>query len=275
MRVAIADIQRMKERGERIVMLTAADYTSGQILDTAGIPMILVGDSLGVVALGYENTVPVTVDEIVHHCRAVVRGARRPLIVADLPFMSYATSEQALANAARLLQVGGAGAVKLEGGAPFTETVRLLTQSGIPVMGHLGFTPQAVHQIGVRVQGKTLETARRLIADAHALQAAGAFALVLELVPTPLAAAISLQLRIPTIGIGAGPGCDGQVQVLADLLGLYTDFLPRHAKRYANLAETISAAVRAYIAEVQDGSFPTPAHSSPMDEEVLRRALED
>jgi 3-methyl-2-oxobutanoate hydroxymethyltransferase len=203
------------------------------------------------------------------------RGAKRALIVADLPFMAYATPEQALANAARLLQQGGAQAVKLEGGALYVETVRRLVASGIPVMGHLGYTPQSINQIGVRVQGKTPEAARKLLADALALQDAGAFALVLELVPAPLAAAITERLRVPTIGIGAGPGCSGQVQVLHDMLGLYTDFLPRHAKRYLDLAELIGGAVRQYVAEVQEGSFPTPAHSSTMDEALLRQALEE
>jgi len=275
MRVTIAELHKMRAKGERIAMLTAYDYTSAQILDAAGVPMLLVGDSLGVVVQGHETTVPVTVDDIVYHTRMVVRGSKHALVVADLPFMSYTVSpEQAITNAARLIQEGGAQAVKLEGGVAVADTVARLVQSGIPVMGHLGFTPQSVHQIGVHVQGKTHDTARRLINDARALEDAGAFGIVLELVPAPLAYAITERLRIPTIGIGAGTGCSGQVQVLHDMLGLYTDFLPRHAKRYLNLAETIGEAVRQYVVEVRDGSFPTPAQSSSMDEETLRRALE-
>lgn len=275
MRVTISDIQRMRDKGERFCMLTAYDYTSAQILDAADIPLLLVGDSLGVVIQGHETTIPVTVDQIIYHTRAVLRGARKALVVADLPFMSYTiTPEQALTNAARLIQEGGAQAVKLEGGAPVLDLVRRLTQSGIPVMGHLGFTPQSVHQIGLRVQGKRAEAARRLLDDARALEEAGAFAVVLELVPAPLARAITERLRIPTIGIGAGAGTSGQVQVWHDLLGLYTDMQPRHAKRYLSLAEAIGQALHQYQQEVRDGSFPTAANAASMDEEELRRATE-
>ncbi|HEU4321946.1 MAG TPA: 3-methyl-2-oxobutanoate hydroxymethyltransferase [Roseiflexaceae bacterium] len=275
MRVTISDIQRMRDKGERFCMLTAYDYTSAQILDAAGIPLLLVGDSLGVVIQGHETTIPVTVDEIIYHTRAVLRGARKALVVADLPFMSYTiTPEQAMANAARLIQEGGAQAVKLEGGAPMAALVRRLTESGIPVMGHLGFTPQSVHQIGLRVQGKRAEAARQLLADAQALEEAGAFAVVLELVPAPLARAITERLRIPTIGIGAGAGTSGQVQVWHDLVGLYTDMQPRHAKRYLSLAGSIGQALRAYQQEVRDGVFPAAANAASMDEEELRKALE-
>lgn len=275
MRVTISDIQRMRDKGERFCMLTAYDYTSAQILDAAGIPLLLVGDSLGVVIQGHETTIPVTVDEIIYHTRAVLRGARRALVVADLPFMSYTiTPEQALTNAARLIQEGGAQAVKLEGGAPVAGLVRRLTESGIPVMGHLGFTPQSVHQIGLRVQGKRADTARRLLADAQTLEEAGAFAVVLELVPAPLAQAITERLRIPTIGIGAGADTSGQVQVWHDLLGLYSDMQPRHTKRYLPLAETIAQALHTYQQEVRDGSFPTAANAATMDAEELRKALE-
>ncbi len=275
MRVTISDIQRMRDKGERFCMLTAYDYTSAQILDAAGIPLLLVGDSLGVVIQGHETTIPVTVDEIIYHTRLVLRGARKALVVADLPFMSYTiTPEQAMANAARLIQEGGAQAVKLEGGAPVAGLVRRLAESGIPVMGHLGFTPQSVHQIGVRVQGKRAEAARRLLADAQALEEAGAFAVVLELVPAPLARAITERLHIPTIGIGAGAGTSGQVQVWHDLVGLYTDMQPRHTKRYLSLAESIGQALRAYQQEVRDGVFPAAANAASMDEEELRRALE-
>lgn len=275
-RITISDIQKMRSKDERIAMITAYDYTSAQILDAAGTPMLLVGDSLGVVVQGHESTIPVTVDDIIYHTRTVVRGARRALVVADLPFMSYTISpEQALANAARLIQEGGAQSVKLEGGARVAAVVERLVQSGIPVMGHLGYTPQSVHQIGVRVQGKSSDAARRLVQDALALEQAGAWALVLELVPAQLAQAITERLHIPTIGIGAGAGCSGQVQVLHDMLGLYTDMQPRHAKRYLNLAEAIGQAARQYIDEVRAGSFPTAAHAASMDGEALRRALED
>lgn len=273
MRTAILDIQRMKQRGEPIPMITAYDYTSAQLVDRAGIPLILVGDSLGMVVLGHSSTVPVTLDDMIHHARAVVRGAQSALVVVDLPFLTYASAEQALHNAGRILQETGAQAVKLEGGAPVAPTVKRLVEAGIPVMGHLGFTPQSVNQIGMRVQGRQADDARRLIADALALEAAGAFAVVLELVPAPLAQAITERLRIPTIGIGAGPGCAGQVQVWHDILGLYTDFEPRHARRYAALADTIAAALQSYAGEVRAGAFPTAEHSSTMDDAALQAAL--
>jgi 3-methyl-2-oxobutanoate hydroxymethyltransferase len=273
MHTTILDIQKMKARHERIPMITAYDYTSAQIADRAGIPMILVGDSLGMVVLGHETTIPVTLDEILHHTRAVVRGSQKALIVGDLPFLSYTSAEQALHSAGRLLQEAGAHAVKLEGGAPVLPIVRRLVDSGIPVMGHLGFTPQSEHQIGRRVQGRRPSNARQLIEDALALEQAGAFAIVLELVPAQLASAISERLHVPTIGIGAGVGCDGQVQIWHDLLGAYTDFLPRHAKRYANLAEIIGTALQSYAADVRAGAFPTEQHSSSMDENDLQEAL--
>ncbi|MBI4336332.1 MAG: 3-methyl-2-oxobutanoate hydroxymethyltransferase [Chloroflexi bacterium] len=271
-RITIRDIQKMKTQGEKIAMLTAYDYTSARILDAAGIPMLLVGDSLGMVMLGYENTLPVTMGDMLHHVKAVTRGARHALVVADMPFMAYHLSaEQALSNAARFLQEGGAQAVKLEGGRPVAETVRRLVACGIPVMGHLGFTPQSVYGLGgYRVQGKTAEAAAEMLEDALALEEAGCFAVVLELVPAPLAQLLSQHLGIPTIGIGAGAGCDGQVQVLHDMLGLYTDFVPKHAKRYADLAATIGQAVAQYAQEVKVGQFPTEKESYSMDEAVLR-----
>jgi len=275
-RVTISDIQKMRAKEERFAMITAYDYTSAQILDAAGTPLLLVGDTLGMVVQGHETTIPVTVDDIIYHARMVLRGAKRALVVADMPFMSYTISpEQALANAARLIQEGGAQSVKLEGGAQVVDLVERVVRSGIPVMGHLGFTPQSVYQIGLRVQGKTTDAARRLLQDALALEQAGAWAVVLELVPVQLAQAITERLHIPTIGIGAGAGCSGQVQVLHDMLGLYTDMLPRHAKRYLNLAEQIGQAARQYIDEVRAGAFPTAAHAASMDGEALRRALED
>ncbi|HEY0602473.1 MAG TPA: 3-methyl-2-oxobutanoate hydroxymethyltransferase [Herpetosiphonaceae bacterium] len=273
MRVTIQDIQTMKKRGERIPMLTAYDYTTAQMIDAAEIPMILVGDTLGMVVLGYDSTVPVTIEDMLHHIKAVVRGAKRALVVGDLPFLTYSSPDQALHNAGRLLQEAGCQAVKLEGGAAVAPTVQRLTQAGIPVMGHLGFTPQSENVLGKRVQGKTADAARQLIEDALLLEQAGAFAIVLELIPAPLAQALSERLRVPTIGIGAGAGCDGQVQVIHDMLGLYTDFVPRHAKRYRSLADEIRGAAGEYAAEVRAGSFPTDSHSSKMNEAVLQEAL--
>ena len=273
MRVTVREIQRMKEAGKRIPMLTAYDYTTAQTVDAAGIPLILVGDSLGMVVLGYPTTVPVTLDDMVHHTKAVVRGAQRALVIGDMPFLTYTTPEQALQTAGRLLQEAGCQAVKLEGGAAIAPTVARLVAAGIPVMGHLGFTPQSVNVLGYRVQGRSLDGARQLLADALALEAAGAFAIVLELVPAQLAQAVTDRLHVPTIGIGAGAGCDGQVQVIHDLLGLYTDFVPKHAKRYRALADEIRAAAGEYAAEVRAGTFPPAEHASTMDEAVLQEAL--
>ncbi len=273
MRLTILDIQRMKRRGERIPMVTAYDYTSAQIVDRAGIPLILVGDTLAMVMLGHPTTLPVSLDEMLHHIRAVVRGSQQALVVGDLPFLTYTTVEQAVHSAGRVLQETGAQAVKLEGGTSVAPTVQRLVELGIPVMGHIGFTPQSVNQMGVRVQGKRAGRARQLIEDALALQQAGVFSLVLELVPAELAHAITARLRIPTIGIGAGSGCDGQVQVWHDMLGLYTDFVPRHARRYATLADTIATALQQYATDVREGTFPTLEHSSSMDAQELQAAL--
>jgi 3-methyl-2-oxobutanoate hydroxymethyltransferase len=273
MRVTIRDIQRMKDKGERIPMLTAYDYTTAQMIDAAGIPMILVGDSLGMVVLGYSSTVPVTLDDIIHHTKPVVRGAQRALIVGDMPFLTYTSPEQALQTAGRLLQEAGCQAVKLEGGAAVVSSVARLVAAGIPVMGHLGFTPQSVNTLGMRVQGRSVAAARQLIEDARALQAAGAFAVVLELVPEQLARAVTERLHIPTIGIGAGAGCDGQVQVVHDMLGLYNDFVPKHTKRYRSLGDEIRAAVRDYASEVRAGTFPTLEQASSIDAALLEEAL--
>ena len=269
MRVTIRDIKQMKERGEKIPMLTAYDYSFAKAVEEAGVPIILVGDSLGHVVLGYDSTIPVTLDDMLHHTKAVVRGAGRAMVVTDMPFLTYHLDEkQALQNAGRCLQEGGAQGVKLEGGASMTPTVRRLTENGIPVMGHLGLTPQSIHQLGgYRVQGRDQEEADRLLADAVALEEAGAFSLVLELVPEPLARAVTQRLAIPTIGIGAGPSCDGQVQVLHDMLGLYTDFVPKHTKRYADLAGVVRDAVEQYIREVQAGEFPTAKESVGMSQD--------
>lgn len=272
MRLTINKIQEMKRAGEKITMLTAYDYSTARIVDEAGVPLILVGDTLGMVMLGYETTVPVTMEEMLHHARAVVRGTSQSLIVGDMPFMTYqVTTTDAMRNAARFMQEAGCQAVKLEGGIVVADTVKRIVDCGIPVMGHIGLTPQSIHQLGGhRVQGKTAESAKRLLADALALQEAGAFAVVLELVPAPLAKIVTSRLSIPTIGIGAGSYCDGQVQVLHDMLGLFTDFVPKHSKQYAKLAEVIKSAIRSYIDETKSGVFPSPEHGSTMDEDLLR-----
>ena len=271
MRVTIRDIREMKRQGKKIPMVTAYDYTSARIVEEAGVPLILVGDSLGQVILGYDSTVPVTMEDMLHHTKAVVRSTSRALVVADLPFMSYQVDrQQAMRNAGRMLQEAGAQAVKLEGGTRVASTVRRIVEAGIPVMGHIGLTPQSVNQIGgYRVQGKTSREAARLLEDALDLEAVGAFAIVLELVPAPLASLITQQLRVPTIGIGAGAGCDGQVQVFHDMVGLTTEFRPRHAKRYAEAADAMRGAVERYVDEVQSEAFPTSQHSSTMDESLL------
>jgi len=271
MRVTVNDVKNMKSRGEKIVMMTAYDYTSAKILDRAGIPIVLVGDSLGQVVLGYDSTIPVTMEDMVHHIRAVVRGMSRCHVVGDLPFMSYQVDQvDAMRNAGRLIKEGGAQSVKLEGGRRVAEAVRRIVEAGIPVMGHIGLTPQSVHQLGgYKVQGKSAEHAKTLLEDAIALEESGVYAVVLESVPTPLAGLITERLTVPTIGIGAGEHCDGQVQVFHDLLGLYTDFVPKHTHRYANLAETIESAVTSYIADVQARRFPTEKQSYKMDADVL------
>lgn len=272
MRVTIADIKGMKQKKEKIPMLTGYDYVTAKIIDEAGVPLILVGDSLGMVILGYESTIPVTMEEMLHHTKAVVRGTKRALIVGDMPFMTYHTSvSDALRNAARFIQEGGAQAVKLEGGEVVAEKVRRLVDCGIPVMGHIGVTPQSMHQLGgFKARGKVAEEAEELFKDACILEEAGAFAIVLECVAAPLSKLITQKVAIPTIGIGAGPDCDGQVQVVSDILGLLTDFVPKHAKQYARLAEEMKIAVGNYIADVKSVSFPTMKHSYTMDEEILK-----
>jgi 3-methyl-2-oxobutanoate hydroxymethyltransferase len=270
-RVSITDLKAMKRRGERIAMLTAYDYPSARLVEEAGVPIILVGDSLGMVVLGYDSTIPVTMEEMLHHVKAVVRGTRKAHVVADMPFMSYQAGPQdALVSAGRMLKEGGAQSVKLEGGQRVAETVRLLVSSGIPVMGHLGLTPQSVNQFGgYKVQGKTPAAAVKLINDAVTLEEAGAYAIVLETIPAQLSKVITEKVSIPTIGIGAGPHCDGQVQVFHDMLGLFMDFVPKHAKRYAQLGEVIQEAVGQYVAEVQGGAFPTEKESVFVDESAL------
>ena len=258
----VLDVQRFKDEGRHFAMLTAYDYLSAKILDEAGIPILLVGDSLGMVMLGHPTTLPVTMDDMLVHAKAVARGARQALLVGDMPFMSYQVStEEAVRNAGRFLQEGGMHAVKLEGGGPGIEVTRRLTQIGIPVMGHLGLTPQSVHAMGgFKVQGKSEAHAARIAADARALEEAGAFSVVLEGMPSKLAASITNELRIPTIGIGAGPATDGQVLVFHDMLGLTTGKAPKFVKRYANLAEEIARAATEYAEDVRTGKFPGPEH---------------
>ncbi|MBI2831705.1 MAG: 3-methyl-2-oxobutanoate hydroxymethyltransferase [Chloroflexi bacterium] len=271
MRVTISQIKEMKQAGEKIAMLTSYDYSTAKLVDTIDIPLILVGDSLGMVVLGYESTIPVTMEEMLHHTKAVVRGTKHAMIVGDMPFMTYHISiEDALRNAARFIQEGGAQAVKLEGGVTVAEKVRRIVECGIPVMGHIGLTPQSINQLGgYKIQGKSPEAAAGLLKDARALEDAGAFAIVLETVPAPLASLITQKVKIPTIGIGAGAGCDGQVQVINDLLGSFADFVPKHAKRYAKLSDIMSSAIGQYYKEVKEGAFPTAEHSFAMDESVL------
>lgn len=269
MRQSLQSIHESYRRGERITMVTAYDYTSARIIDRTDIPLVLVGDSLGMVVQGLDSTLPVTLDDIVYHTRAVVRGAQRALIVADLPFLTYATSQDALRNAGRLMAQAGCGSVKLEGGQAVIPTVRRLVEAGIPVMGHLGFTPQSVHQIGVRIQGRGVDAGTQLVRDAQALADAGAWAVVLELVPAPLAALVTRRVDIPTIGIGAGPDCDGEVQVWHDLLGLYDDFVPRHTRRYGTLGDAAQAALAAYDADVRARRFPGPGNSATLDAATL------
>lgn len=260
-KVRTPDLAVMKKRGQRIVMLTAYDATMAKIFDKAGIDVLLVGDSLGQVILGLDTTVPVTLDAVIHHTRAVARSSQRALVVADMPFLTYqVTTAQAMRNAARLFQEGGASAVKLEGGREIADAVRRLTRAGLPVMGHLGLTPQHVHRLGgMRQQARDDDAIQQLLDDALALEDAGAFALVLEAIPSKVAQTLTLKLRIPTIGIGAGPDCDGQVLVSYDLLGLFDSFVPPFVKRYARLGETIGKAVTEYAEEVRCGAFPKAA----------------
>lgn len=262
-KVRVPDLLNMKRTARKIAMLTAYDATMATIMDGAGIDVLLVGDSLGMVVLGDDTTVGVTLDMMVHHCRAVARGAARALVVADMPFLTYHTSvADAIRNAGRLIQDGRAAAVKLEGGAAAAEVVRSLTNAGIPVMGHLGLLPQHVHRLGgFRAVGKSHDEAEQLLADAHILEEAGAFSLVLESIPAELARRVTHEIAVPTIGIGAGPHCDGQVLVSYDAFGLFQGSIPRFVKRYADLGAAITEATRAYIDDVRDGTFPSAGHS--------------
>lgn len=271
MRLTIRDFQKMKSARQKIVMMTAYDATSARVSEAAGIPALLVGDTLGMVVQGHTSTLPVKLEHILYHAEIVARVTQKPLVVADMPFLTYHLNpEQALANAGRLMQEAGVSAVKLEGGEPMAETIRRVTQAGIPVMAHIGLMPQSVHQFGgFRVQGRELDSARQLVRDAEAVQEAGAFAVVLELVPTKLSQLISERLHIPTIGIGAGVACDGQVQVFHDVLALFADFLPKHTKRYLNVGDMMRDALAQYREEVQAGAFPTEANSFTMPDEIL------
>jgi 3-methyl-2-oxobutanoate hydroxymethyltransferase len=270
-RITTTDIRDMKSRGEKIVMMTAYDYPSARVVDDAGCDMILVGDTLGMVVLGYDSTLPVTMEDMIHHTKAAVRGSGHALVVGDMPFMSYQTGWQdAMVNAARFMQDAGCQAVKLEGGVRSAEIVQKLTEAGIPVMGHIGLTPQSVNQFGgFKVQGKTPAAAVQLMHDAQALEQAGAFAIVLETIPAPLAELLTQRLSVPTIGIGAGAGCDGQVQVYHDLLGLFDAFTPKHTRRYVEAGALIRDAISRYAADVRTGAFPTAKESFKMDAAAL------
>jgi 3-methyl-2-oxobutanoate hydroxymethyltransferase len=267
------DIQALKKQGKKISMLTAYDYPLALLEDRAGIDIILVGDSVAMTVLGYENTLPVTMDEMIHHTKAVVRGAKHPLIIGDMPFMSYNTSErEAIINAGRFMKEGGADAVKLEGGASVKEVVRSIVRAGIPVMGHIGLTPQTISMLGgFKVQGKDAQAAQKIIDDALSLEDAGAFSVLMEAVPAPIAKMVTERLRVPTIGIGAGIHCDGQVLVVHDLLGLFDRFTPKFAKKYVNLSELILKALESYREEVLKGEFPTDQHSFHIDEKELSK----
>ncbi len=275
MRTTITALASAHRRGQRLAMITAYDYTSAVFAERSGVDMILVGDSLGMVIQGRSSTLPVTVDQMVYHAAMVTRGCATPLVVADLPFASYVTADDAVRNAARLMAEAGVSSVKVEGGASVAPIVRRLVDTGIPVMGHLGFTPQSVNTLGTRVQAREASGARRLIADARALVEAGVWAIVLELIPAELAAAVTRLLPVPTIGIGAGSDCSGEVQVWHDVLGLYPDFVPRHTHRFADLGEATVTGLAAYVAAVKDGSFPTAAQSASMDPAALEQALRD
>jgi 3-methyl-2-oxobutanoate hydroxymethyltransferase len=278
-RLTVVDIAKLYADGVRIATITAYDYPTAQLVDEAGIPLILVGDSLGQVMLGYETTVRVSMEEMLHHTKAVVRGSQRALVVADMPFLSYASPDGALENAGRFLRDAGAQAVKVEGGVRSARVIDALVRAGIPVMGHIGLTPQSINTLGrTRVQGKGRDQARALLSDAFAVQEAGAFAIVLELLPGQLAEAVTERLHIPTIGIGAGAGCSGQIQVITDLIGLGT-WTPRHARTYADTHGVILEALRSYRADTEAGTFPSAAETVLMEagvlDEVLGRGAQD
>ncbi len=273
MKNTIITFKQSKQQGRKISMLTAYDYSTAKLMDEAGINAILVGDSLGNVVLGYEDTLSVTMEDMIHHGAAVARGAKNAMVVVDMPFMSYQTSVyDAVVNAGRLMKEGRASAVKLEGGKEVCPQVKAVTEAGIPVMGHLGLTPQSINALGGhRVQGKTQQAAQKLLDDARALQEAGAFAVVLECVPEKLADKVTKELEIPTIGIGAGSCCDGQVLVYQDMLGMFSDFTPKFVKKFANVGQVMKEAFKSYIDEMQQGSFPSQEHCYSIDDDIIEK----
>lgn len=273
MKNTIITFKQSKQQGRKISMLTAYDYSTAKLMDEAGINAILVGDSLGNVVLGYEDTLSVTMEDMIHHGAAVARGAKNAMVVVDMPFMSYQASVyDAVVNAGRLMKEGRASAVKLEGGKEVCPQVKAVTEAGIPVMGHLGLTPQSINALGGhRVQGKTQQAAQKLLDDARALQEAGAFAVVLECVPEKLADKVTKELEIPTIGIGAGSGCDGQVLVYQDMLGMFSDFTPKFVKKFANVGQVMKEAFKSYIDEMQQGNFPSQEHCYSIDDDIIEK----
>ena len=273
MKNSVVTFKEMKDRQEKITMLTAYDYSTAKLVDAAGINSILVGDSLGNVMLGYEDTVSVTMEDMIHHGAAVARGAKNALVIIDMPFMSYQTStSDAVVNAGRLMKEGRAGAVKLEGGVEMADVIKGIVRASIPVCAHIGLTPQSINAFGgYKVQGKSLEAAKKLIEDAHAVEEAGAFAVVLECVPAALAEKITNELSIPTIGIGAGAGTDGQVLVYADMLAMFSDYKPKFVKQFANLSEQMVGAFKAYDDEVKAGTYPSAEHTYTISDEVLNK----
>lgn len=273
MKNTIITFKQSKQQGRKISMLTAYDYSTAKLMDEAGINAILVGDSLGNVVLGYEDTLSVTMEDMIHHGAAVARGAKNAMVVVDMPFMSYQASVyDAVVNAGRLMKEGRASAVKLEGGKEVCPQVKAVTEAGIPVMGHLGLTPQSINALGGhRIQGKTQQAAQKLLDDARALQEAGAFAVVLECVPEKLAEKVTKELEIPTIGIGAGAGCDGQVLVYQDMLGMFSDFTPKFVKKFANVGQVMKEAFKSYIDEMQQGSFPSQEHCYSIDDDIIEK----
>lgn len=273
MKNTVSTICEQKLRGDKITMLTAYDYSTAKLMDEAGINSILIGDSLGNVILGYEDTLSVTMEDMLHHTRAVARGAKNALVVADMPFMSYQTSVyDAVVNAGRLIKEGRAQAVKLEGGAAVCDRICAIVDASIPVVAHLGLTPQSINVFGgFKIQGKTEEAAKKLVADAKAIEKAGAFAVVLEGIPAKLAQIVTDTISIPTIGIGAGAGCDGQVLVYQDMLGMFSDFTPKFVKKYANVGEIMTQAFKEYISEVKSGAFPLEEHSYKISDDIIEK----
>ena len=273
MKNTVVTFREAKEKGEKLTMLTAYDYSTAKLIDEAGVNSILVGDSLGNVILGYEDTISVTIEDMIHHGAAVARGAKNALVVIDMPFMSYQTSVyDVVVNAGRLMKEGRAGAVKLEGGAEVCPQIKAITAAGIPVVAHLGLTPQSINAFGgFRVQGKSEKAAKKLIEDARAVEEAGAFAVVLECVPSSLAQLVTKSIGIPTIGIGAGNACDGQVLVYQDMLGMFSDFTPKFVKRFANVGDVMREAFKSYCDEVQSGAFPAKEHGYTISEDVLEK----